>query len=136
VGPIKWMSYEAIRYRQFSAYSDVFSFGVTMYEIFTGRPPWQDVDTMAAAFRVEAGEHIPGQYCTDVRVDQLIHMCQAKAIKSRPTMKQVRRELMGVLGVVPVVVPAGSSYPVLLGATELGSVLNPDRRYVTWMDEN
>ena len=34
LGPIKWTSPEAMRERSYSTFSDVFSFGVVLYELF------------------------------------------------------------------------------------------------------
>lgn len=39
--PVRWMPPESIMYRKFSTESDVWSFGVILWEIFTyGKQPW------------------------------------------------------------------------------------------------
>jgi serine/threonine protein kinase len=35
VGPLKWMSFEALEFQKFSEYSDVWSYGVMCVEILT-----------------------------------------------------------------------------------------------------
>jgi len=42
-GPIKWMSPESVLKREYSIKSDVWSFGVVMYEVMTRREPHEDL---------------------------------------------------------------------------------------------
>lgn len=69
IGPIRWSAPEAMRRKIFSESSDVFSFGVVMYEIFVHKVPWHEYNTLDVAIRVCSGErmeipsHIPHQIC-------------------------------------------------------------------------
>ena len=39
--PVRWMPPESLLYRTFTVESDVWSFGIVLWEIFTfGRQPW------------------------------------------------------------------------------------------------
>ena len=45
IGPIKWMSPESLENREYSIRSDIFSYGVVLYEIVTRTDPWPGVNT-------------------------------------------------------------------------------------------
>ncbi|PRP74113.1 putative ATPase [Planoprotostelium fungivorum] len=53
VGPLKWMAPEAISRREYSTKSDVWSFGVVMWEIASrGKTPYSDLSAVEAAIGV------------------------------------------------------------------------------------
>merc|ERR1712113_841063 len=51
-GPIKWMAPEAIKDKKYGESSDVYMFGVTMWEIFYGMEPYPGMNLMKVADRV------------------------------------------------------------------------------------
>lgn len=53
VGPIKWMSPEAIQRKVYSVKSDAWAYGVVCWEVFTnGETPYGDLDTINVAMKV------------------------------------------------------------------------------------
>ncbi|PRP72821.1 serine/threonine-protein kinase CTR1-like, partial [Planoprotostelium fungivorum] len=52
VGPLKWMAPEAITSREYSIKSDVFSFGVVIWEVLEVREPWEEKTPVEAALGV------------------------------------------------------------------------------------
>ena len=59
--PIRWMPPESIMYRKFTTESDIWSFGVVLWEIFTyGKQPWYQLSNSEVG-RDENGKHTQGQ---------------------------------------------------------------------------
>jgi len=58
-GPIKWMAPESLIRGHFSKKSDVFSFGMTCYEIIDERPPWENLTWIDAMKRTKKGLYPP-----------------------------------------------------------------------------
>lgn len=58
MGPVRWSAPEAMRNKKYSEYSDVFSYGVVLYEMFTQQMPWDGYDTLDVAIRVCSGERM------------------------------------------------------------------------------
>ena len=57
VGPVRWMAPQCLRRRQYSTASDVWAFGVLLYEMVTrGREPWEGMGLMEVGSKVLGGE--------------------------------------------------------------------------------
>jgi serine/threonine protein kinase len=52
IGPVKWMSPEALNERKYSVFSDVWSFGVTLWEMWAREEPFAHLDATQAAIRI------------------------------------------------------------------------------------
>ncbi|KJE90703.1 TKL protein kinase [Capsaspora owczarzaki ATCC 30864] len=58
--PIRWMAPETLNYRKFSSQSDVFSYGVVLWELFTmGQVPWAKVEREQYLVGLERGDRLP-----------------------------------------------------------------------------
>ncbi len=57
VGPIKWMAPEAIKYKEYSKKSDMWSFGVTVWEIVTRQIPFENEDLMEIGVKIRDEGH-------------------------------------------------------------------------------
>lgn len=92
--PLKWMAPESLQYWKFSTYSDVWSFGVVMWEIATwgetplkGVPPTDVVSYLASGKRMEKPDNCP---------DKLYNMmceCWLEEPAKRPLFRDLRRKL-------------------------------------------
>ncbi|XP_078732531.1 hepatocyte growth factor receptor-like isoform X1 [Lampetra fluviatilis] len=65
--PIKWIALESLQTQRFTTKSDVWSFGVLLWELQTrGAPPYPDVDPFDMARFLRQGRRLPQpEYCPD-----------------------------------------------------------------------
>ncbi|TPP60934.1 Guanylate cyclase [Fasciola gigantica] len=93
--PIRWMSPEALQFGIFSVQSDIWSYGITLYEIITfGVFPYNDMDDVEVVERVKRRECSITEFLPHTAVDtvvwHLIRQCCQHDWKSRPSsMEQV-----------------------------------------------
>ncbi|XP_046384300.1 tyrosine-protein kinase Shark isoform X2 [Ischnura elegans] len=88
--PIKWYAPESFNYGTFSHASDVWSFGVTLWEMFSyGKQPYGDLRGVQVIQLVEKGERLPKPArCPEV-VWELITKCWAYKAAERPTFSSL-----------------------------------------------
>ena len=94
VGPIKWMAPEQIERRAYSKASDVFSFGVLLFEIFEREAPWSGLSNVDVAHRVRSGERMDVATPRIPRaIGALVIECWAAMPMQRPAMEHVQGAL-------------------------------------------
>ncbi|KAK6111795.1 Protein tyrosine kinase family protein [Brugia pahangi] len=96
--PFAWCPPESLRYRQFSHASDVWSFGVTLWELFSyGEEPWVGLRGAEVLTKLEAGERLPRpQRCSD-ELYNFISKCWSLDANLRPkfnVLKGILSEIM------------------------------------------
>jgi hypothetical protein len=93
IGPFRWMSPEQMTRRSYSRASDVWSFGVVLFEIFALAPPWAGVLPFVVVSKVIAGETLAVPTAVDERLRTLMFSCWRFEPKERPTMVEVHTSL-------------------------------------------
>jgi hypothetical protein len=94
VGPLKWMAPEQMERRAYSRASDVFAFGVLLFEIFKREQPWKDVSNIVTATKVMQGERMDiSSHMIPDNAAALMKQCWAASPDARPSMKEVERML-------------------------------------------
>jgi serine/threonine-protein kinase len=71
VGTPTYMAPEQVRDKTIDARTDIYSLGVLMYEIFTGRPPYRGKDSMAILFQHVEGKAAPPKTINSEISDEL-----------------------------------------------------------------
>ncbi|EGD72327.1 TK protein kinase [Salpingoeca rosetta] len=90
--PLRWMAPEAVSYAKYSLKSDVWSFGVTAWEVFTfGKTPYGTLTDMELADRHAAGKlpqlELPAR-CPDA-IKDVVMRCFMHKSADRPTFDEL-----------------------------------------------
>lgn len=93
-GTYAWMAPEVIRLSLFSKSSDVWSFGVLLWELLTGEVPYREIDPLAVAYGVAMNKltlPIPST-CPDPFV-RILEACWSPDPHSRPSFCTILEQL-------------------------------------------
>uniref|UniRef100_A0A8C6KPH9 Receptor tyrosine-protein kinase erbB-4 n=1 Tax=Nothobranchius furzeri TaxID=105023 RepID=A0A8C6KPH9_NOTFU len=91
--PVKWMALECIHYRKFTHQSDVWSYGVTIWELMTfGGKPYDGIPTREIPDILEKGERLPQPPICTIDVYMVMVKCWMIDADSRPKFKELAAE--------------------------------------------
>ncbi|CAK9818831.1 Activated Cdc42 kinase Ack [Anthophora quadrimaculata] len=100
--PFPWCAPESLKARQFSHSSDVWMFGVTLWEMLTfGEEPWVGLNGSEILRKIDKeGERLHEPDATPPVMYQLMLRCWAKDPSERPTFASLRSSLTGMVPAV------------------------------------
>ncbi|XP_077955167.1 ephrin type-A receptor 4-A-like [Gasterosteus aculeatus] len=88
--PIRWTAPEAIAYRKFTTASDVWSYGIVMWEVVSyGERPYWDMNNQDVIKAIEEGYRLPAPMDCPVVLHQLMLDCWERERAERPTFSQI-----------------------------------------------
>eukprot|EP01134_Creolimax_fragrantissima_P001497 CFRG1497T1 len=86
--PVRWMSIEAFRYARYSSKSDVWSYGVTLWEIFSmGKVPYSGTDMHETLGKIEQGFRLDSPTACPDAVYRIMLGTWARLPEARPDFK-------------------------------------------------
>lgn len=75
--PVKWMALESIQHRIFNQKTDVWSYGVTIWEIFTfGQKPYEHIKARDISILLERGERLAQPSICTIDVYMIMIKCK------------------------------------------------------------
>ncbi|XP_048787672.1 tyrosine-protein kinase SYK isoform X2 [Lagopus muta] len=92
--PVKWYAPECMNFYKFSSKSDVWSFGVLMWEAFSyGQKPYKGMKGGEVAQMIERGERMERPEACPVEVYDLMKLCWTYNVDDRPGFVSVELRL-------------------------------------------
>ncbi|KAG8128362.1 hypothetical protein E2320_015203 [Naja naja] len=92
--PVKWMALESLKTQKFTTKSDVWSFGILMWELMTrGASPYPEVDPYDITCYLLQGRRLPQpEYCPDSLYTVMLN-CWTPSPEDRPTFSSLIEEV-------------------------------------------
>lgn len=117
--PIRWTAPEAIAYRKFTSASDVWSYGIVMWEVMSyGERPYWDMSNQDVINAVEQDYRLPPPMDCPTALHQLMLDCWVRDRNLRPKFSQIVNTLDKLIRnaaslKVTASAPSGMSQPLL-----------------------
>lgn len=93
--PIKWLAIECIRHRIFTTKSDVWAFGVTVWELLTyGARPYENVPAKDVPELLESGHKLQQPEICSLDIYMILLSCWFLEPDARPTFKQLAEQFL------------------------------------------
>ncbi|CAH3170951.1 unnamed protein product, partial [Porites lobata] len=97
--PVKWTAYESLMYGTYTTQSDVWSYGVVLYEILTvGGSPYPDINARKIAQKLQEGYRMPKPRHVEIKLYQIMLDCWRENPEDRPTFERLRNTMKEMEG--------------------------------------
>uniref|UniRef100_H2T190 receptor protein-tyrosine kinase n=1 Tax=Takifugu rubripes TaxID=31033 RepID=H2T190_TAKRU len=131
--PIRWTAPEAIAYRKFTTASDVWSYGIVMWEVVSyGERPYWDMNNQDVIKAMEEGYRLPAPMDCPLVLHQLMLDCWERERAERPTFSQILNMLDKLIRNPGTLRRTGGDSPYLL-LTLLFPVCVPEWSVCLWL---
>ncbi|KAK7913052.1 hypothetical protein WMY93_013263 [Mugilogobius chulae] len=95
--PVKWTAPEALNFGRYTTESDVWSFGVLLWEVFSlGMIPYTSFTNQQTRDQVEKGYRMPAPSGCPPEITGIMNTCWEYEPQKRPSFKKLRAELASV----------------------------------------
>ncbi|XP_027871869.1 tyrosine-protein kinase Fes/Fps isoform X2 [Xiphophorus couchianus] len=95
--PVKWTAPEALNYGRYTTQSDVWSFGILLWETFSmGMTPYTSMNNQQTRDEVEKGYRMPAPHGCPVEISRVMSNCWQYDPRNRPTFRKIRTELNAI----------------------------------------
>ncbi|XP_040293290.1 tyrosine-protein kinase Srms [Bufo bufo] len=92
--PIKWTAPEALMYCKYSTKSDVWSFGIVMFEVYTlGDMPYKGLNNRDVVTKVTQGYRLPQPPVCTMDIYNLMLLCWEDKPQDRPSFQELVEKL-------------------------------------------
>uniref|UniRef100_A0A914DZM7 Protein kinase domain-containing protein n=1 Tax=Acrobeloides nanus TaxID=290746 RepID=A0A914DZM7_9BILA len=96
--PVRWMSIEAIVEKMFSEKSDVWAFGVLMFEVFSlGQDPYAGIETRQILRFLRSGKRMSRPELATNGMYEMMYSCWEENLETRPKFEELVAKLHDVL---------------------------------------
>ncbi|XP_042268969.1 tyrosine-protein kinase Fes/Fps isoform X1 [Thunnus maccoyii] len=95
--PVKWTAPEALNYGRYTTDSDVWSFGVLLWETFSmGMTPYASMTNQQTRDEVERGYRMPAPHGCPSEISRLMTSCWQYDPRNRPSFKKLQADLSAI----------------------------------------
>lgn len=95
--PIRWTAPECLMFRTYTFKSDIWSYGILMWEIFNrGGYPYNDMSNRDVKDQIDAGYRLPKSRDTPPNIYQIMFSCWKYEPKGRPSFDEIHQSVKGI----------------------------------------